>query len=67
MERTHRKCFRSGYEDNMITKCPKQVCFNERVHCACNNGENDSDYEKYACMARMSSNDEWKIHGKIEN
>ena len=30
MERTPRKCFRCGSEDHMITKFPKQVCFNEK-------------------------------------
>ena len=50
----------------MIEKCPKQVCFNEKVNYACDNGENDSDCDIYAYMARMSSNDEWKNHGKTE-
>ena len=51
----------------MIAKFPKQVCFNEKRNYACDNGENDSDCETYAYMARMSSNDEWKIHGKTIN
>ena len=51
----------------MIAKCPKQVCFNEKVNRACENGENNSDCKIYAYMARMSSNDECKIHGKTEN
>ena len=77
MERKPRKCFRCGSEDHMIAKCPKppkdngkcqkQVCFNEKVNRTYNNGENDSDYEIYASMARISNNDEWKNHGKTEN
>ena len=35
-----------------------QVCFNEKVNRACNNGKNNSDQKIYASMARMSSNDE---------
>ena len=52
----------------MIAKFPKppkdnqkrtnQVCFNEKGNRACDNGENDSDRNIYASMARMSSNDE---------
>ena len=67
MERTPRKCFRCGSEDHMIAKCPKQVFFNEKGNRACDNGENNSDCEIYASMAQMSSNDEWKNHGKTEN
>ena len=51
----------------MIAKCPNQVCFNEKGNRVCNNGENDSDCKIYASMARISSNDEWKNHGKTEN
>ena len=68
MERTPRKCFRCGYEDIVIAKCPKspkdnkkgkkQVCFNEKVNRACNNGENNDDHKIYASMAQMSSNNE---------
>ena len=58
MERTPRKCFRCVSEDHMIAKCPKQVCFNEKVNRACENGENNSNCEIYASMARMSSNNE---------
>ena len=60
------KYFRCGSEDHMIAECPKQVCFNEKGNYACENGKNDSDCEIYAYMARMSSNDEWKNHGKTE-
>ena len=52
----------------MIAKCPKppkddekrrkQVRFNEKGNCACDNGENNSNQKIYASMARMSSNDE---------
>ena len=68
MERTPWKCFRCGYEDHMIAKCPKspkynekrqnQVRFNEKGNCACDNGKNDIDQNIYASMARMSSKDE---------
>ena len=51
----------------MITKCPKQVCLNEKDNRACNNSENKIDCEIYTSMARMSSNDEWKNHGQAEN
>ena len=53
MERTPWKCFRCGYEDHMIGKCPKppkdnekwkkQVSLNEKGNSACNNGENNND------------------------
>ena len=66
MERTPWKCFRCGSEDHMIAKRPNQLCSKEKVNYACNNGENDSDCEIYAYMARMSSNDKWKNHGKTE-
>ena len=66
MERMHRKCFRCGSEDHTIAKFPKQVCLNEKVNYACDNGENDSDCKIYASMAIMSSNEEWKNHGKTE-
>ena len=56
MERPPRKCFKCGSEDHMITKCPKQVCFNEKGNYACDDGKNDSDCDTYAYMARMSSN-----------
>ena len=67
MERTPQKCFRCGSEDHMIKKCPKQVCFNEKVHCSWNNSKNNGDCEIYASMAQISSNDERKIDGKTEN
>ena len=54
----------------MIAKCPKpskdnkkwrrQVRFNEKVNRVYDNGENEYDQKIYACMARMSSNDERK-------
>ena len=70
LERPTRKCYRCGSEDHMIAKFPKpskynekrqkQVCFNEKVNCACNNGENYNDHKIYASMAQMSSDDERK-------
>ena len=51
----------------MIEKCPKQICFNKKGNRACDKGENNSDCKIYASIARMSSNDKWKIHGKTEN
>ena len=67
-ERTPRKCFGCGYEYHLIAKCPKtpkdnekrrkQVRLNEKGYCACDNGENNSDHNIYASMARMSRNDE---------
>ena len=69
-ERPPRKCFRCGSEDHMIAKCPKppkdnekwrkQVRFNEKRNCACDNGEDNYDHKIYAYMARMSSDDERK-------
>ena len=60
-ERTPRKRFRCGYQDNLIEKCPKppkdnekrkkQVSFNEKGNCAYNNGDNNSDQNIYASMA----------------
>ena len=68
MRRTPRKCFRYGYEDHLIAKCPKppkdnekrqkQVRFNENGNRARHNGKNNSDQEIYAYMACMSNNDE---------
>ena len=55
------KCFRCGSEDHIIAKCPKpqkdnkkrrkQVRFNEKGNCACNNGKNVDDHRIYASMA----------------
>ena len=69
MERTPRKKFRCGSEDHLIAKCPKppkdnqkrrkQVPFNEKVNCACNNGKTNSDQKIYVSMAGMSVNDEY--------
>ena len=67
MECMPRKCFRCGSEDHMIAKYPKQVCFIEKGNYACDNSENNSDCKIYASMARMSINDECKIHGKTKN
>ena len=48
-------------EHHIISNCPKppkdnnkrrrQVRFNEKGNCACNNGENDDDHKIYASMA----------------
>ena len=67
MELTPQKCFRCGSEDHMITKCLKQVYFNEKGNCACANGKNNSDCKIYAYMARMYSNDERKIIVRLKN
>ena len=68
MEHTPRKCFRCGYEDHLIAKCPKppkendkrqkQVLFNENFNHACDNCKNNRDKKIYAYMACMSDNDE---------
>ena len=36
----------------------KSSTFNEKVNRACDNGQNSSDHNIYASMARMSSNEE---------
>ena len=56
LERPPWKCFRCGTEDHMIAKFPKppkdndkrrkQVTFNEKGNCACDNGENNDDKKK---------------------
>ena len=51
----------------MIAKCPKQLCFIEKGNRSCDIRENNSDCNIYTSMAQMSSNDEWKNHGKTEN
>ena len=68
LERLPRKCYICGSEDHMIEKFPKppkdsekrrkSVHFNEKGNHACDNGEDDNDQNKYASMARMSSDDE---------
>ena len=40
-------------------KCLKQVRFNEKSNCACDNGKNNDDQKIYASMSQMSSNDEY--------
>ena len=69
-ERPPRECFICGSEDHMIAKCPKpkkdnkkrrkQLRFNEKVNCACENGKNNDDHKIYASMERMSSDGERK-------
>ena len=66
-ERTSRKYSRCGSEYHLIAKCTdpqkgnkkrrKQVRFNEKCNCTCDNGKNNSDRKIYASMARMSGND----------
>ena len=67
MEHPPRKCFRCGSENHMIANFPKQVCYNVKGEYACENDKNYSNCEIYAYMAQMSSNDEWKNHGKTKN
>ena len=65
-----RGCFRCGSEDHIIAKCSKpprdnekrqsKLRFNEKVNCACDNGENNYDHKIHASMAQMSSNDKRK-------
>ena len=54
----------------MIAKCPKapkdnekrrkQVRFNEKGNCACDNGEDNDDHKIYTSMTRMYSDDKRK-------
>ena len=70
LERPPQKCFGCEFEDHMIAKCPKpqkdndkrrkQVRFNEKGNCACDNGDDSDDHKIYASMAQMSSDDERK-------
>ena len=70
-EHTPRKCFRCGYQDHLIEKCPKppkenekqqkEVHFNEKYNRAYDNGENNSDQKIYVSMTCMSVNDEFLI------
>ena len=67
-ECTPQKCFRCGSEDHVIAKFPKplkdnekrrkQVRFNERGDCACDNGKDNIDQNIYVSMARKSGNNE---------
>ena len=68
-ERTHRKCFRCGSEDHLISKFPKppkenekrrnQLHFYSKSNRVCDNRKNISEQEIYASMARMYVNDKW--------
>ena len=61
---------RCGSKDNMIKTFPKppkdnekrrkQVRFNEKCNCACDNGKDNDDHKIYASMAWMSSDDQRK-------
>ena len=67
-EQPPQKCFRCGYEDHLVSKCPKppkdtekrrkEVRFNEKGNHACDDGKNNSNQKIYAYMAHMYSNDE---------
>ena len=67
-EHTPWECFRCGSEVYIIVKCPKpqkenekqrkQVHFNEKGNCTCDNGEDNSDQKIYTSMTRLSCNDE---------
>ena len=67
-EQPPRKCFSCRSEDHLISKCPKppkdnekqqkQVCLIKKGRRSCDNGKNNSDQKIYACLARMSGNDE---------
>ena len=62
-----RKCFRCGYEDHLIAKCPKppkdsekrrkSEDSKEKFNCACDNSDYDNELKVYASMARMSNNE----------
>ena len=43
-----------------MRKRQNQVRFNEKVNCACDNGENNSDQKIYASSSRMYVNDEFR-------
>ena len=63
-----RKWSGCGYEDRLLTKCPKppkenekrrkQVRFNDKGNRACGNSKNNNGQNIYASMSRMSGNDE---------
>ena len=69
MDWTPRKCFTCGSQDHLIAKYPKppkenekrqkQVCFNENLNRACDNGKNNNDQKIYTSLARMSVNDQY--------
>ena len=66
-DRPAQKCFRCGFEDHMITKCPnppkdseKRLMSEkskEKGNRACDNSNEDDELKVYASMARMSSDD----------
>ena len=59
------ECFRCGYEDHMIAKCPKppkdsekrrkSERSKEKDNRACDNSDDDDELKVYASMVRMSS------------
>ena len=62
-----RKCYRCGYEDHLIAKCPKPPKdgkkkrksdkSKEKGNRLKDNSDYDNDIKVYASMARMSNND----------
>ena len=66
-EQRPQKCFIFGSQYNLIAKFPNppkenqkprnQVRLNEKVNRACDNGDNNSDKNIYASIARKSGND----------
>ena len=66
-DRPDRKCFRCGYEDHLIAKCPKPPKDSEnrckfdkskkKGNRACDNSDDDNDLKVYTSMARMSNDD----------
>ena len=68
-EQAPRNIFKCGSKDHLIAKSlkppkdnrkrQKQVRFNDKGNCACDNGENTSDQKIYASMVCMSGNDEF--------
>ena len=58
---------RARVEKRSVLGWNKSYVLTKKENRACDNGENNSDCKIYASMAKMSSNDEWKNHGKTEN
>ena len=53
--------------DDNVNNFIATLCSNEKDNYAYKNVENNSDCNIYAYIAGISSNDEWKNHGKTEN
>ena len=66
-DRPARKCFRCGFEDHLIAKCPKPPKDSEKRrksdkskekgNSAKDNSNDDNELKVYASMARMSNDD----------